>query len=154
MDALKYFNRWVIQLISESLGKTPKIGPLPMTAIGPKDQHSMLQLLLDGPRDKLIIFLEAEKHKKDFNLGPITFSQILNAEKKGTEKAFITKNIPNLTIKIDELNEESVGGLIYVFEEAIAILGFMMGVNPFDQPAVELGKKATDEILKKLNKNY
>ncbi len=149
-DCLKYFNRWVIQLISESLGKNSKTGPLPATAVGPKDQHSMLQLMLDGPKNKFITFLEIDKNHKDFKIGNINFSQILQAEKKGTEHAMTKKKVPNITISVDQLDEENIGELLFVYEEAIALLGYMLGINPFDQPAVELGKKATMEILNKM----
>jgi len=149
-DCLKYFNRWIIQLISESIGKNRNTGPLPCTAVGPKDQHSMLQLLLDGPKNKFITFLELENNKHDFKIGNLYFSQILKAQKKGTEKAMTKKNVPNISIELKNLNEEAIGELLVVYEEAVALLGFMLGINPFNQPAVELGKKATMDILKKI----
>ena len=149
-DCLKYFNRWVIQLISESLGKNSKTGPFPATAVGPKDQHSMLQLILDGPKNKFVTFLEIEQNEKDFKIGNVKFSDILKAEKKGTEHAMTKKKIPNITMGLTELNEEAIGELFFVYEEAIALFGYMLGINPFTQPAVELGKKATIEILKKI----
>jgi len=149
-DFLKYFNRWVIQLISESLGKNSKTGPLPCTAVGPKDQHSMLQLILDGPKNKFVTFLELEKNHRDFKIGKLSFSQILQAEKKGTEHAMTKKKVPNVTVSLEQLDEENIGELLFVYEEAIALLGYMLKINPFNQPAVELGKKATMEILNKI----
>jgi len=149
-DCLKYFNRWVIQLISESLGKNSKTGPFPATAVGPKDQHSMLQLILDGPKNKFVTFLEIENNEKDFKIGNMKFSDILKAEKKGSEHAMTKKKIPNITIGLSDLDEESIGELFFVYEEAIALFGYMLGINPFNQPAVELGKKATMDILKKI----
>lgn len=149
-DCLKYFNRWVIQLISESIGKNSKTGPMPATAVGTKDQHSMLQLILDGPKNKFVTFLEIENNDKDFQIGKVKFSEILRAEKKGTEHAMTKKKIPNITIGLTHLNEEAIGELLLVFEESIALFGYMLGIDPFNQPAVELGKKATMDILKKI----
>lgn len=147
IDCFEYFNKWTIQLIAESLGKNSKTGPLPISLKGPQDQHSILQLLLDGPKDKWIIFFELNKFEKDYVLNNFKYSQILKAEKIGTEKAMTQKKIPNITISIDKLDEENLGELIFAFETAVALAGELLGVNPFNQPAVEIGKKITKKLL-------
>jgi len=152
IDSFEYFNKWVIQLISESLGKNNTIGPLPISLIGTKDQHSMLQLLIDGPKDKWILFTELEKRNKDYSINGIKYSQILKAEKTGTEQSLSEKHIPNATITIDKLDEENIGELIMIFEKATAIASELFGVNAFNQPAVEHSKTITREILLKLKK--
>jgi glucose-6-phosphate isomerase len=147
IDCFEYFNKWTIQLIAESLGKSSKIGPLPISLKGPQDQHSILQLLLDGPKDKWILFFELNKFEKDYILGSLKYSQILKAEKIGTEKALTKKKIQNVTISIDKLDEENLGELIFTFEIAVALSGELLKVNPFNQPAVEIGKKITRSLL-------
>jgi len=147
IDCFEYFNKWTIQLIAESLGKSGKVGPLPISLKGPQDQHSILQLLLDGPKDKWILFFELNKFEKDYILGNLKYSQILKAEKIGTEKALTKKKIPNFTISIDKLDEENLGELIFTFEIAVALSGELLKVNPFNQPAVEIGKKITRSLL-------
>jgi glucose-6-phosphate isomerase len=148
IDGFEYFNKWAIQLIAESLGKNSKTGPLPVSLLGPSDQHSVLQLLLDGPKDKWVTFFDLTKYPKDYRVGKLTFNQILQAEKIGTSKAMDAKKVPNLSFTLEKLDEESIGQLIQTFEEAVALVGEMLGINPFNQPAVELGKKKTKAILK------
>ena len=148
INGFEYFNKWSIQLIAESLGKNSKTGPLPISLLGPSDQHSVLQLLLDGPKDKWVAFFDLSKYPKDYRTGNLTFTQILQAEKIGTSKAMDQKKVPNLSFTLEKLDEESIGQLIQTFEEAVALVGEMLGINPFNQPAVELGKKKTKAILK------
>lgn len=149
INSFEYFNRWAVQLISESLGKNSKTGPLPISLIGPRDQHSVLQLLLDGPKDKWVLFIDVKKHNSDFKSLGKTLSEILAAQKKGTETALNRRKIPNATITLEKINEESIGYLIQTFEEAVYLSGKFFKINPFSQPAVELGKKITKELLKK-----
>jgi len=148
IDCFEFFNKWAIQLIAESLGKTSKIGPLPIGLIGAKDQHSMLQLLLDGPKDKWVLFFTLNKRQKDYIANKLKYSQILEAQKKGTESALNKRKVPNATLTLDTLNEENLGELIMSFELAVALAGEMFKINPFNQPAVELGKKVTNSLLK------
>lgn len=148
IDCFEFFNKWTTQLIAESLGKTSKVGPTPLSLIGAKDQHSLLQLLLDGPKDKWVLFFELEKYAKDYIANKFKFSQILKAQKKGTAGALTKKKVPNSTITIEKLDAENLGELIMTFEIAIALAGIMFKINPFNQPAVELGKRITKSILK------
>ncbi len=149
IDCFEFFNKWAIQLIAESLGKTSRVGPLPIGLIGAKDQHSMLQLLLDGPKNKWVLFFTLKNREKDYIANGLKYSQILEAQKKGTEKALSAKKVPNATITLDRLDEENLGELIMIFCLAVALAGEMFKVNPFSQPAVELGKKFTRSILNK-----
>jgi len=132
IDCFEFFNKWAIQLIAESLGKTSRVGPLPIGLIGAKDQHSMLQLLLDGPKDKWVLFFTLKNRQKDYIANGLKYSEILSAQKKGTESALNKRKVPNATIAIETLNEESLGELIMTFELAVA-----------------LGKKVTNSLLKK-----
>lgn len=149
INSFEYFNKWAVQLIAESLGKNSKIGPLPISLVGPRDQHSVLQLLLDGPKDKWVLFIDAKKQNSDFKSLGETLSKILAAQKKGTEIALNKRKIPNITLTLEEIDEESIGRLIQTFEEAVYLCGKIFKINPFSQPAVELGKKITKELLKK-----
>jgi glucose-6-phosphate isomerase len=149
IDCFEYFNKWTIQLIAESLGKNSRIGPLPVGMIGAKDQHSTLQLLLDGPKDKWVLFFELEKYTKDYIANGTKYSEILKAQKKGTEGALTKKRVPNASLSLEKLNAENLGELIFTFEAAVALAGEMLGVNPFNQPAVELGKRITKKLLSK-----
>lgn len=134
------FSEWYKQLLAESIGKKKNIGITPLTAIGPKDQHSLLQLLLDGPKDKFILFIEAQSKYKEF-------SKVISAEKKATEQALTEKKQRNATITLQKIDEENIGQLLYTMEAATALLGELYKVNPFNQPAVEKVKKLTRKIL-------
>jgi glucose-6-phosphate isomerase len=147
IDRFEYFNKWAVQLIAESLGKTSKKGPLPIGLIGAKDQHSMLQLLLDGPKDKWVLFTETATRQKDYVANKIKFSQILEAQKKGTEHALKQKHVPSATLTLEKIDEENLGELIMTFEIAVALAGELFKVNAFNQPSVELGKKVTKKLL-------
>lgn len=158
VDQFEYLNKWTIQLIAESLGKSPTFGPLPIGLIGAKDQHSMLQLLLDGPKDKWTLFIEAAERQKDYianhsanianhSAKKIKFSEILAAQKKGTESALNKKRVPNATLTLEKIDTENLGELIMTFEIAVALTGELFKINAFNQPAVELGKQATKNIL-------
>lgn len=153
---------WYTQLLAESTGKKDK-GLTPLHALGATDQHSQIQLYNDGPNDKLIMFIEVQNlteqlaipnsHKeiKELELfnKKITFNKIFELEKKGTEMALTHNNRPNITIKIDRIHEETLGELFMLFETSVAFLGEYFGINAFDQPAVELGKKFTNQLLLK-----
>lgn len=136
--------------MSESLGKTRTVGPTPIRAIGPTDQHSQLQLFMEGPRNKQILFLEVEKphHEAKVPGEKYTLGDLLLAEKKGTEQALTKANVPNQTIKIPYVDAEAIGELFMTLELQIALLAKMYGVNTYNQPGVEAGKKITKRLLK------
>ena len=158
-SCLKRFSEWFVQLWAESLGKNGK-GMTPIIAAGATDQHSQLQLFNEGPADKLIGFIKISKHKRDLTVLDYSgehseFSaysnhkvgQILNIELDATRRALTENGKPNFTIVLPELDEYYLSQLMFVFEAATSICGKLLGVNPFDQPGVELAKRYTKEAL-------
>ncbi|OGC50375.1 hypothetical protein A2716_04175 [candidate division WWE3 bacterium RIFCSPHIGHO2_01_FULL_40_23] len=154
---LSAFGRWVRQIFAESLGKSG-LGITPLDLMGPTDQHSFLQLILDGPADKVTTFFKVEDRGADFKIPDfkgfkdLTFGSILNAEYEATSATLAKKGRPNMTINIPSLNEYFVGQLFYFFEIAVSYLGMLFEVNPFDQPAVEENKKLIHSLLTQGNK--
>lgn len=165
-DKLKSLGEWFIQLWAESLGKRydlsgniVNVGQTPLNAVGAKDQHSILQLFIEGPYDKLIVFLEVEKAATDLKIpedhefqkfsyvANKKLSTLLNTEKNATSFALTKYEHPNITLKIPEISAYYMGQLIFFFETACAFLGFLYNINPFDQPGVELGKIFTKGLL-------
>jgi len=156
---MRRFVDWFIQLWAESIGKNQK-GSTPICAIGATDQHSQLQLFNEGPNDKLICFVKINKHKRDLTVPDYSddnlnfrayaghkVGQILNIELDATRRALAESKKPNITITLPELNEFYISELMYILEVATAIKGNLLGVNPFDQPGVELAKRYTKEAL-------
>jgi glucose-6-phosphate isomerase len=152
---------WYCQLWAESLGKKVfnfSWGQTPFPALGAVDQHSQLQLWVDGPKDKVVSFWEVQKFRKDLKVPELGFSefyylegknlsQLLRTEKKATEKSLAMNGVPSMTYLIPEINPFFMGQLIYLLELQTVIAGEIIGVNPFDQPGVELGKKLTKEYM-------
>ena len=154
---LEKFLFWSQQLIAESLGKK-KMGFLPIISNAPKDHHSLLQLYIDGPRDKLFMIFSSERKSKEKvnmpgNIGMNTFlnkkklSTVKNAQKKALIKTFLKSKIPFREFKIQTINEEVLGKLFSFFIIETVILGKLLKINPFDQPAVEQVKKYTKKLL-------
>lgn len=156
---LRRFVDWFVQLWAESLGKA-KRGSTPLVAIGATDQHSQLQMFNEGPDDKLVCFVKIKKHKRDLTIPDYSsevpgfglyakhkVGEILNIELEATKRALSENRKPSLTITLPELNEFYLSQLMYILEVATAITGGLLGVNPFDQPGVELAKKYTKEAL-------
>ena len=148
---------WYQQLIAESLGKKKK-GLLPVLSSMPKDNHSVMQLYLDGPQNNFFTFFYVHDNKKEkirnkSILSSHKFlrnkrvSDIIHAQKKATENIFMKKNIPFRSFEILQRNEKTLGKLFCFFILETILLGRLLGVNPFDQPAVELIKKETRKIL-------
>ncbi len=136
---------WYQQLVAESLGKKGK-GINPMLSFGPKDHHSLLQLYLDGPRDKFFTFFNLEKKIKgnhDFK----NLKKIINAQSKALKKVFKLKKIPFRYINFKKMNENELGEILTFFVLETILLSRMMGINAFDQPAVEQVKTETKKIL-------
>jgi glucose-6-phosphate isomerase len=149
--------RWYQQLIAESLGKKSK-GLLPIVSSMPKDNHSLMQLYLDGPKKSFYTFfdvldndnikidnnkiLNSHKFLKNQSLEKIKQSQML-----ATEKVFLLKNIPFRSFRIFKRNEQSLGELFCFFILETILLGRALNVNPFDQPSVEIVKKETKKFL-------
>ena len=148
---------WYQQLVAESLGKK-SIGILPMISSMPKDNHSLMQYFLDGPKKSFFTFFYAHEKKtlkinnnemlssydfiKNKNLNDILYSQ-----KQATEKIFNKKKIPFRSFEIFKRDEKTLGELFCFFILETIMLGRALNVNPFDQPSVELIKKETKKIL-------
>ena len=154
---LEKFLFWCQQLIAESLGKKGK-GFLPIISNVPKDHHSLLQLYLDGPKDKLFhIFSIKEKSKNKINLKKITstnkclnnktLSTIKEAQKNALIKTFKKNNIPFREFIINKASEEVLGKLFSYFIFETVIIGKLITINPFNQDAVEEVKIYTKKLL-------
>ena len=152
---------WYQQLISESLGKKSK-GILPMISNMPKDNHSLLQLYLDGPKNNFFTFFYVYDKKSNFIKNDIfskkfdflkgkKISDVIYVQKKATQNIFLKKNIPFRNFEIRNRSEEVLGELFCFFVLETILLGKALNVNPFDQPSVELIKKETRRIFLKKN---
>ncbi len=173
-DRLNMFCHWFSQLWAESLGKKYgtnneilRTGQTPIVARGVTDQHSQLQLYLEGPQDKAVLMFKTNervglKIPEIFNdsesanyLNGKSFDELFDAEYKGTLGAFIKESVPVISFEIEELNLKTLGALFYFFELSCALSGIFYNINPFDQPAVEIGKRITFFILgKRGSENY
>ena len=149
--------KWYQQLIAESLGKKKK-GLLPIVSNMPKDNHSVMQLYLDGFKNNFYTFFyvhenKSEKLKNNLLLNELKFlkskniSNIMYAQKKATEKVFNTKNIPFRSFEVKKRDEETMGQLFCFFVLETILLGKALNIDPYNQPSVELIKKETKKIL-------
>ena len=158
-DALIYFGKWYLQLWAESIGKNG-MGITPMHAIGTTDQHSQLQLYLDGPKDKFFTFVTTKHsnlglkiHKNVLEENDIPYlagksmGDLMQAEQQATMDTFNKRGFAYREIYVPKIDEFSIGQLMTLsMLETIASCIFL-GVNPFDQPAVEQGKSLTRKYL-------
>jgi glucose-6-phosphate isomerase len=154
---LEKFLFWCQQLIAESLGKKNK-GFLPMISNTPKDHHSLLQLYLDGPKDKIFYIFSYDKQSKEKiklikNTNFINFlnnkdlNTIKKAQKNALIKSFKKKKVPFREFKLKNFSEETLGELFSYFIFETVVIGKMLNINPFDQPAVERVKIDTKKML-------
>ncbi len=154
-DALERLAAWFVQLWAESLGKDGK-GSTPHGAVGTTDQHSQVQLYMEGPQDKIIEIVEVESHPRDLQipeayedlegvgyLGGHTMAELLNVECDATRRALAEAGRPNSTIKLGAVSEENLGYVLQALEVQTAVAGSLYGVNAFNQPGVEAGKQIT-----------
>jgi glucose-6-phosphate isomerase len=162
-DRLRDFAEWYRQLWAESLGKRVDrrgadvfAGPTPVAAVGATDQHSQVQLFMEGPFDKVITLVRVERHGEDVviparsdlpadaaYLPGHTLGGLLNAECDATAGALARMGRMHATLHVPEIDDETVGELLMFFQLATGYAGAWYGVNPFDQPGVELGKRLT-----------
>ncbi len=162
-DRLREFAEWYRQLWAESLGKqvdrrghVVHTGPTPVAAIGATDQHSQVQLFMEGPYDKVISFVAVEDFGENIlipqraglpdelaYLQGKTLGGLLRAEYEATSAAIASQGRMNMTLKVPKLDAETMGELIMFFQVATGYAGAWYGINPFDQPGVELGKRLT-----------
>ena len=158
IDNLKNFTDWYRQLWAESLGKS-KFGSTPINSMGTVDQHSQLQLYLEGPKDKFFTFLTQKNHSDDFVVkdlpscptlfGGKKLSDIVKIEQETTIEVLNKKKLPIRIFDIEKLNEEVLGGLMMqMFLETI-LISYVKKIDPFNQPAVELRKDLAKKILSK-----
>ncbi|MFA6760401.1 MAG: glucose-6-phosphate isomerase [Sulfuricurvum sp.] len=157
------FNEWYIQLWGESLGKVDinnsRQGLTPIGIIGPTDQHSFLQLIVEGRRDKTITVIKVDDFQSDLAIPPVSldsldslsyidnleFAYLINKQADATIEAISSlKDIPCDVITIDSVDEHSIASLMYEYELLTSVCAKFMHINAYDQPGVELGK----EILK------
>ena len=153
---LKNFLEWYKQLVGESLGKNGK-GLLPVISEMPKDNHSVMQLYLDGVKNSFYTFFSIKDNSSlkintilnsDKFLKDRTVSEIKLFQKEATENVFERKKIPFRSFEIIKLDEKTIGELFIFFILETILLGSALKVNPYDQPAVESIKKETKKFLK------
>ena len=156
---LKDYSAWFVQLWAESLGKEGK-GLTPVPAYGATDQHSQMQLFMEGPVDKVLMLIEVQKFQADFplknsltgdsfkNLAPFRLSDLMRAEFEGTLTALQENGRHVIHLSIPSLQEEYLGQLILFAECLTVMVGELLKVDPFNQPGVEAGKKYAKEWLK------
>ena len=149
---------WYQQLVGESLGKKKK-GITPILSTAPKDHHSVLQLYLDGPKDKFFTFFNSSNKEKKYKLsGKIIpksmkflknkmLRDVIKAQSNATKNIFRSKNIPFRSFVFNKSNEEELGLIFTFFVLETILLARLMNINPFDQPAVEKVKIETGKIL-------
>ena len=149
--------RWYQQLMAESLGKKGN-GILPTISLMPKDNHSVMQLYLDGPKNNFFTFFHVSNKNSDkiinnkilashSYLKNKSLSEIIISQKLATEKVFLNKKIPFRSFEIINRNENALGELFCFFILETILIGRALKINPYDQPAVELIKKETKKIL-------
>ena len=158
-DRLERFTRWYVQLWAESLGKNGK-GTTPVAAIGPVDQHSQVQLYLGGPRDKLFTVVSVAGAglgpRMDADLAKLagepdfagkTIGDLVAAEARATAETLVKNGCPVRTIQLAKLDETTLGELMMHFMLETIIAAHLLGLDAFDQPAVEEGKVLAKKYL-------
>ena len=154
---LECFFYWYQQLVAESLGKKSK-GILPIVSQMPKDNHSVMQFYLDGPKNNFFTFFDVFNQKSEkidksnllkshSYLKNKSINEIIFAQRLATEKIFKKKKIPFRSFFVKKKNEQTLGELFCFFILETILLGRALKVNPFDQPSVELIKKEAKKIL-------
>ena len=164
-DPLRDMADWFVQLWAESLGKHRKegdagFGPTPLAALGATDQHSQVQLFMEGPPDKTITFLTAGNRKSDVQipslhgdvkelayLGGHRLGELLDIEQRATAGALARRGRPNMTLQLDAVDAWHLGALFMFLECATIHAAMLYDVDPLNQPGVELGKQFTYAIL-------
>jgi glucose-6-phosphate isomerase len=173
-DALRSFSEWFCQIWAESLGKraTPSgthiapVGQTPVRAVGATDQHSQLQLYVQGPNDKLFTILSVEQPRTEIlipkeplpgladaglaHIGGHGVGELLSLERCATELVLTGEERPLLLLEIPRLTADALGQMFYLYEWATIAAAMLYHVNPFDQPGVEEGKKLTHAAMGQL----
>lgn len=165
-DRLRDVADWYRQMWAESLGKKHAldgsvchVGPTPVRALGTTDQHSQVQLYMEGPFDKVITFLAVDAFDRDLTMTPCpgapamdylagrSLGELIRMERLATAAALTRNGRPNCTLAIPRVDAEGLGALIYLFEVQTLFAGYLFGVNPLDQPGVEEGKEFTYALM-------
>ncbi|MBA3466294.1 MAG: glucose-6-phosphate isomerase [Gemmatimonadaceae bacterium] len=163
-DALRDFADWFVQLWAESLGKLKpsgeSVGPTPLAALGATDQHSQVQLFMEGTADKTVTFVGVKKRAHELEiprafadvrelgyLGGHTLGELIDIEQRATAGALAKRGRPNMTLTLDRVDPGHIGQLIMMLEIATAYAGQLYGVDAFNQPGVELGKQFAYAML-------
>jgi glucose-6-phosphate isomerase len=164
-DPLRDIADWFVQLWAESLGKhrtsgDPGVGPTPLGALGATDQHSKVQLFMEGAPDKTVTFIAVAEGGAELTipklhsnvtelgyLGGHQLGELLSIEQRATAGALARRGRPNMTMHIDRVDAWHLGALFMLLEIATIYAGELYGVNPLDQPGVELGKQFTYAML-------
>ncbi|MGI9407935.1 MAG: glucose-6-phosphate isomerase [Hyphomicrobiaceae bacterium] len=160
-DRLGRLAHWYTQLFGESLGKDG-LGGTPVAALGPVDQHSQLQLWMDGPREHMVTFVRERSSEggptlsKDLAalagieyLAGRTVGALVAAQSEAVPEALRQAGRPHRIFDVDNVDGRTIGGLMMHFMIETILLGDLMGVDPFDQPAVETGKRLARDLLKR-----
>ncbi|HEX6574210.1 MAG TPA: glucose-6-phosphate isomerase [Gemmatimonadaceae bacterium] len=163
-DPLRDFADWFVQLWAESLGKHlpdgSSVGQTPLPALGATDQHSQVQLFMEGPKNKVVTFVTVDERRADLTmphafkhvkelgyLGGHSLAELIDIEQRATAGALAKRGRPNMTIHLTKVDEWHVGGLIMLLEMATAFAGQLYGIDAFNQPGVELGKQFAYALL-------
>lgn len=159
---LEFVGRWYRQLTGESVGKNGE-GITPTISIGTTDLHSVAQLYLGGPKDKFTTFISVKNHGADFkvpagvgaqelvpDIAGKSFNKMLDAVLLGVKTTYRKQDLPFAEIELDDVSEESLGALLQMKLIEMTYLGKLMGVNPFDEPEVDLYKNEVRKLLKQL----
>jgi glucose-6-phosphate isomerase len=160
-DALEPFARWSVQLLGESLGKRERasgrsVGPTPLPARGSTDQHSQVQLFVEGPPDKLVVFVRVARTRRRVTipggapaayLRGVELGRLLRAELEGTRVALAEAGRPSLSWELPQRSGEAVGQLLLALMLQTAYQGELLGIDAYDQPGVEAGKLAAFALI-------
>jgi glucose-6-phosphate isomerase len=161
-DRLADAAAWYSQLWAESLGKRKEgtgLGPTPLGARGATDQHSLLQLLRDGPSDKFVMFVDVRRRRRlpippifescgAFEyLGGRGIEELISFELQGTRRSLSLAGVPTLSIVLDEAGPAGTAALMALLEATAAVAGFLYGIDPFDQPGVEESKRFAQALM-------
>jgi glucose-6-phosphate isomerase len=160
-DRLKPLSEWFCQLWAESLGKD-NTGLTPYPSLGTTDQHSQLQLWIEGPQDKVLIFIKVDDYGADIKIPKVfkdiegisylsghSLSELIKAEEEATELALAKAGRPSMTITMPAIDAYHLGQLFHLFELSTAFTGYLYKINPFNQPGVEEGKNLTYGMMGK-----
>ena len=166
-DALAGLADWFIQLWAESLGKRLSVdgrviqaGQTPIKAVGVTDQHSQMQLFMEGPPDKVIVFIRVKSYRVEIKipslfkeeeglayLGGHTLGELMQAEQAAWAQALTVAGRPNMSFTLPKVTPASLGYLMYLLEVATVASGYLYQINPLDQPGVESGKNFTYGLM-------